>query len=390
MRLSARTAWPAAASPWAESVARARAAGSLLDLTPSNPTTQGLVHPPEVLELLAHPDAARYEPEAMGSLAAREAVAEHYARRGRTVDPARVWLCASTSEGYAMLLTLLGDPGDAVLVPRPGYPLLDMLGDASGLRRVPYSLAYDGSWHLDRAGLRSTLAAEPRARGLVVIAPGNPTGHVPDDDEWSMLQRSAADRGLPMLLDEVFADYPLTTIPSRVSVDDEGPPCLVLSGLSKVAALPQLKLGWIVMHGPEGELGELRRRAELLADAFLSVATPVQRALPRLLDAAEQMQPRIRARLRANLEALGQALSGSAVDLLPSVGGWTAILRMPAVAGLDDQGWALRLLRAGLLVQPGFLFDLPDPPRLVVSLLTRPSVLSEGIDRLIDVVGASS
>lgn len=387
MRLSDRTAWPSGLSPWAQAVAAARSQAPL-DLTVSNPTQVGLVHAPEVYAALGHAGAARYTPEPWGLRSAREAVAEHYARRGRAVDPERVWLCASTSEAYAMLLTLLGDPGDAVLVPQPGYPLLDMLGDASGLRRASYPLRFDGGWYLDSGDLRAALQAESRARALVVVAPGNPTGHVPDAEEWGRLRAVAADAGLPVIVDEVFADYPLGDRPARVSEVDGDGVCLVLSGLSKVAALPQMKLSWVVLHGPDARLGELRRRAELLADAFLSVASPVQQALPVLLAAAETMQPRIRERLGSNLAVLRRATAGTAVDLLPVRAGWTALLRLPAVGELDDLGWATRLLRSGVLVQPGFLFDLVAPPRVAVSLLTPERGFAEGAERLVAEVDA--
>jgi len=389
MKLSERSAWPTEPSGWAEAEARARAAGPLLDLRGSNPTTLGLVHPPDVYESLLSPELAHYQPRALGLASAREAVAGYYARRGRVVDPARVWLCASTSEAYAQLLVLLTDPGDAVLVPRPGYPLLDMLGDVAGVRRVPYPLQFDGAWSIDLAGLDEALAREPRARVLVVVAPSNPTGAMLDAEQWAGLRQRAADRGLMLVVDEVFADYPLRSVDDRVRfVGDDTQPCVVLSGLSKVAALPQLKLSWAVLHGPAAEIEPLRDRAELLADAMLSVATPVQLALPTLLDAAEQIQPWIRTRLLDNLEHLRAAVRGEPVDLLPVDGGWTALLRLPALDELDDEGWARRLLGVGVWVQPGFLFDLPRPPRVAVSLLTEPPVLREGIERLLAEVRA--
>lgn len=389
MRLSARSDWPHTPSAWARAVDHARIRGTLqLDLTPSNPTAVGLHHPPQVYRALGDPAAARYEPHPLGLPSARAAVAEYYARRGRTLDPARLWLCASTSEAYAQLLTLLADPGDAVLVPRPGYPLLDMLGDLAGVRRVPYPLRFDGRWFIDLAGLEDVVRAQPRARVLVVIAPSNPTGAMLDAPQWQALRRCARAHGLTLLLDEVFADYPLgATAPPLPSPGEDAPPCLVLSGLSKVAALPQLKLSWIAMHGPAAAIGPLQARAELVADAFLSVATPVQLALPALLQAAERIQPRIRARLRANLERLHRAVRDQPLDLLPVDGGWTALLRLPAIHGLDDLGWARRLLNAGVLVQPGFLFDLPAPPRVAVSLLTLPDVLDQGAARIVQCVG---
>lgn len=390
MRLSARSGWPRAPSAWARAVAEAKARGGLCDLTASNPTAVGLVHEPAVVAALGDPAAARYRPSARGLPSSRAAVAGHYARRGVAVDPEQVLLYASTSEAYAQLLAILCDPDEAVLVPRPGYPLLDMLGDLVGVRRVPYPLAFDGGWHLDTAGLDAALHAEPRARAIVVVAPHNPTGHVPSETEWATLRARAARHALPLLVDEVFADYPLPPRDAAPRVAGGGDvPCVVLSGLSKVAALPQLKLSWAVLHGPAAEVAELRARAELAADAFLSVSTPVQLALPRLLDAAEEIQPRIRARLHANWARLHARVQGQPVDRLPADAGWMALLRLPAVHALDDLGWARRLLHAGVRVQPGFLFDLGDPPRVAVSLLTPPDVLEEGMARLLRCVDAA-
>ncbi len=387
MKLSARSGWPREPSAWARAVTQAKARGGLVDLTSSNPTAVGLVHAPEVYRALGDPAAARYRPRARGLASARAAVAGYYARRGRAVDPERVLLYASTSEAYAQLLSIVADPGEAVAVPQPGYPLLDMLGDLAGVGRVPYSLRYDGEWLIDMAELDQALGGAERVKAIVVVAPSNPTGSLPSEAEWAGLRARARDCSLPLVVDEVFADYPLRELAGRVRfVGDEDVPCVVLSGLSKVAALPQLKLSWAVLHGPEAEVAELRSRAELAADAFLSVSTPVQLALPELLVAAEEMQLRIRGRLRANLGWIAEAVRGSAVSLLSADAGWTALLRLPAV--LDDLGWGERLLAAGVRVQPGFLFDLPGPPRVAVSLLTPQEGLAEGITRVLACVEA--
>ncbi len=382
MKLSQRTAWPSQPNAWTRACARPAVGEPRLDLTCSNPTAVGLHPPPDVLAALGTPNAAHYDPQPLGLPCAREAVARYHRERGRAVSPEQVWICASTSEAYAQLLTILGDPGDAVLVAQPGYPLLDMLGDVAGIRRVPYPLGFDGQWHLDLAGLDAALDAEPRACAIAVVAPHNPTGHVPEAGVWSALCQRAQRRGLAVILDEVFADYTLHGRAHPLHVDDHGTPIVVLSGLSKVAALPQLKLSWAVFHGPPGPCAELRRRAELLADAFLSVATPVQLALPTLLRAAEQLRPRILTRLRTNLAHLRAAAHDRPFEPLPVEAGWTALLRLPAVDDLDDLGWACRLLDAGVRVQPGFLFDLPAPPRIAVSLLTPPDVFAQGIARI--------
>jgi alanine-synthesizing transaminase len=352
-----------------------------VDLTASNPTAVGLVHAPEVYGALGDPAASRYRPRARGLSAARAAVAGYYARRGKAVDPERVVIYASTSEAYAQLLAIVADPGDAVLVPRPGYPLLDMLGDLAAVRRVPYPLAYDGGWHVDFGGLDEALAGEPRARGLVVVAPGNPTGSLLGVAEWAGLRARVRARALPVIVDEVFADYGLRAQPDRVRfLGEDDVACVVLSGLSKVAALPQVKIAWAVLHGPDDAVAELRARMELANDAFLGASTPAQRALPLLLEAAEEIQPRITARLRANLQRIEESLRGSPVSLLPPDAGWTALLRLPEV--LDDVGWGERLLDAGVRVQPGFLFDVPRPPRVAVSLLGPTAELEDGLSRL--------
>jgi len=388
VRLSARSDWPRDPSAWTVAVARARARarGGLVDLTRSNPTAVGLVHGPEVVRALGDPAAARYRPRARGLASARAAVAGYYVRRGRAVDPERVVIYASTSEAYAQLLAIVADPGDAVLVPQPGYPLLDMLGDLAGVRRVPYPLAYDGQWHVDLAGLDDALAGEPRARAIVVVAPNNPTGSVLVAAEWAGLRARAQAHGLPVVVDEVFADYPLRARPEALRfLQATDVPCVVLSGLSKVAALPQLKLAWAVLHGPEDAVAELRARMELANDAFLGASTPVQLALPALLEAAEEIQPRIAARLQEGLRRIEAVTSGSAVSPLPVDAGWTVLLRLPEVQ--DDLAWGQRLLDAGVLVQPGSLFDVPPPPRVAVSLLTPPERLEEGLSRLLRCVG---
>jgi alanine-synthesizing transaminase len=371
-------------------LARARAQGrTILDLGDSNPTRVGLRHSKDVLRSLVDEDIGTYDPEPLGLTVAREAVVQYYANRGVCTRADRVWLCASTSEAYAHLFSILCDPGDAVLVPRPGYPLLDVLGDAAGARRVPYPLTYDGSWHIDVARLREALRSDPLIRAVVAVAPNNPTGNYLDAAELATLETLCCEYDVPLIVDSVFADYPLDDVDRVAHVQVHGCTCFVLSGLSKVAALPQMKLSWVVVQGPDAAALELCRRAEHLSDAYLSVATPVQLALPSLLQAAEPMQTRIRARLRRNLAHLRARTARTPIELLAGQGGWTALLRLPQVGDRDDEAWAVDLLEhAGVLVQPGCWFDLPPPPRVAVSLLVAPEVLASGLDRLLDCVAA--
>jgi len=261
---SSRSAVPEAASPEHARIAAVRTRETI-DLTVSNPTAVGLVHPPHVYAMLGDPAAARYEPDPLGLGSAREAVVDHYARRGVAVARDSVWLTASTSEAYAQLMLLSCDPGDVWWVPQPGYPLLDALARPLGVELRGYPLAYDRRWHVQTETLAHRVAAEPRSRAIVAVAPGNPTGACLSAAELAAIAALCADRDLALVVDEVFADYPLDARCDRVRhVDGGALACatFVLSGLSKLAALPQMKLGWVVASAPAGPMAGLRTRVE--------------------------------------------------------------------------------------------------------------------------------
>ena len=384
---SRHTAWSTEPSPLDLALARADRS-TLLDLTSSNPTRVGLTHPAALYTDLHDERSALYDPASLGILSAREAVADYYAARGRRPDPAHIGLCASSSEAYSHLLALLCDPGDAVLVPQPGYPLLRILAELAHVELVPYPLLYDGTWSIDQVSLTEILAATPRARALVVVAPNNPTGNYLHPHELPFLDALLAPRQIALLTDEVFFDYPLRPTPRpSPALTPLATLAFTISGLSKVAALPQLKLAWWHATGPAPLVHQAIARLELIADTYLSVATPVQLALPRLLAAAPAIQAQISARTRHNLATLRAACRDTALTVLDLDAGWTALLRLPAVHDLDDDAWALQLLaRARILTQPGNLYDLHDPPHLAVSLLTPESTLAAACDRLRAVV----
>lgn len=374
---SRRTAWqPADDSPPVPS------ASPVLDLTASNPTAVGLVHPADLYARLGDPGGAAYDPDPLGLPSARAAVAAYYAARGADVPLAHLCLLAGTSEAYAHVLALLCDPGDQVLVPHPGYPLLPMIADLAGVELRPYPLLYDGTWSIDLAGLAAAVDAAPRARAIALVAPNNPTGNYLSADELAALEDLAAARGLALVADEVFFDYPLEHVPAASPIDAARALTFVLSGLSKVAALPQLKLAWIAARGPDALVREAMRRLELVADTFLSAATPVQRAAGPLLAAAPAMQRTILARARANLAALRRACERTSLTPLAVQGGWTGLVRLPRVFDLDGRGWADELLRgAGVLTQAGELYDLP-PAHLALSLITPEPQFAGGLARL--------
>lgn len=378
---SKRTAWDRAPNPLARAVAAARTRGPLLDLTETNPTAAGLRAPGDLLEMLGDVGSARYEPEAAGWRPAREAVAAEYRRHGVSVSPEHVILTASTSEAYSCLFKLLCDPGDTVLVPRPSYPLFQFLADLEATAIAHYPVTYDGAWHLRLSDVAG--AVTPRTRAVVVVAPNNPTGAYIKKDEWEALAAFCAGAGIAVISDEVFADYPLRADARRVwTLAGSGPATtLCLGGLSKSCALPQLKLGWIVVGGPAAAREEALARLEIVSDTFLSVATPVQRAAPAILRRGRELRAPILERAAANLATLRSTLASSAASVLDVEGGWSAVVQVPTTR--SEEEWALHLLHhAQVVVHPGFFFDFAREAFLVVSLLPEPDVFAEAAARL--------
>jgi alanine-synthesizing transaminase len=357
-------------------LAEQRLAGRrVLDLTESNPTRAGITYGPGVPGALGDARGARYEPEPFGSLPARDAVSRaNDEDLGVAIDPTRLVLTSSTSEAYAFLWKLLCDAGDEVLVPAPSYPLLEHLAELEAVRLVPYRLAYDGEWHVDLSSVREAMGS--RTRAVVVVHPNNPTGSYLKRDELDAL----GGLGLPIVSDEVFASYPIEPDARRTKSVLERREGLVfaLGGLSKMAALPQMKLAWIGIGGEDALVAEATSRLELVADTFLSVSTPVQVALPALLASRHIAREQIRARLRKNLACAARRVEGSAVSLLKVEGGWYATLRLPETR--SEQEWTLTFLEEdGVLVHPGHFFDFAREAYVVASLLTPEATFEEGV-----------
>jgi aspartate/methionine/tyrosine aminotransferase len=356
----------------------------ILDLTVSNPIAAGLRFPAEALQrALGGAGASGYFPDPMGSREAREAVA---AWHGHGVRAEEVLLTASTSEAYSWLFKLLCDPGDEVLVPSPSYPLFDWLARLEGVSARSVPAYFHERWHLDLGALEQGI--QDRTRAVVMVNPNNPTGHFLARSQWRDLTELCARRGLALLVDEVFSDYALETSEDRLPtvLADADPPCpvFVLSGLSKIAALPQVKLGWILARGARTR--ELISPLAFLADQYLSVSASAQIAAPELLRLAPAMQARILGRCRANLETLDACLEEHPhLSRLPVEGGWTALLRRPAVD--SDEDCVLRILRdARVLVHPGHFFDLPGDGHLVLSLLTEENIFREGLRKALPAI----
>jgi len=380
-RFSQRSGLSRDPNPASEKLAAHRALGKpLLELTSGNPTEVGLSLGELSLSPLSHRAVLAYEPQAFGPVAAREAVSREFPEHGPQIPPERIVITASTSEAYSFLLKLLCDPGDEVLVPAPSYPLLEHLSRFESVDVRAYRLAYDGAWHIDF----ESLTPGPRTRAILVVNPNNPTGHFLAKDELDRL----ASFGLPLISDEVFASYPLELGPGRVRSALEHPDALVfaLSGLSKLVALPQMKIAWIAVSGPEPARAEALGRLELIADAFLSPSAPSLHSLPTWLRARPTIQGAIQARLIRNLGVLTRAVRNSPVTRLRVEGGWYAPLRLPATR--TDEEWALELLDAGVSVHPGYFFDFEGPPHVVVSLITNDEELAQGMELLVDYVAS--
>jgi alanine-synthesizing transaminase len=369
-----------------ELIAEKRAAGvELLDLTESNPTRAGFDYPSrEILEALASPNGLEYAPDPKGLLIARTAVREYYRERDVDVSPERIVLTASTSEAYGLLFKLLAGPGDRVLVPTPSYPLFEHLARAECVEPIPYPLVFDGRWSIDFDELGAEL--DERTRAVVLVSPNNPTGSCLRRRELDELIDTCRERGIGLICDEVFADFATGRDPDRVATiaGESRALTFALSGLSKIAALPQLKLGWIVVGGPTSIVEEAVSRLEFLADLYLSVGTPVQCALPRLLALSPILRVQIADRIASNRSYLESRASGASVcRVLPSDGGWYAVVRVPRV--LDEEELIVDLVeRFGLVVQPGYFFDFASEGWIIVSLITHPETFERGVALLVD------
>ena len=361
-----------------------RAAGEpIIDLTLSNPTRAGFDYPPDLLAPLSDPHALTYDPRPFGSIDARRAVAGDYARQGLDVSPDRIVLTASTSDAYSLLFKLLANPGDEILVPRPSYPLFDHLTRLESVIARPYDLEYHGAWTIDMASVER--AFSDRTCALLVVSPNNPTGSFVKRDELDRLVALSAEHDAAIVADEVFLDYELepgaARAAGRVSLRRDVL-SFSLGGLSKSAGLPQVKLGWIAVAGPETIVDAALARLELICDTYLSVSTPAQVAAAALLDRGAGVRAQIAERVGTNYSWLASKSVSSSCTCHRAEGGWYAVLQVPTLEPEEDL--VVRLLRKdGVLTHPGYFFDFHHESFLIVSLLTSTAAFSEGVGRIL-------
>jgi alanine-synthesizing transaminase len=367
-----------------EAVRAIRARGeSFIDLTESNPTRAGFDYPPDLLAPLGDARGLRYAPAPLGLIEARRAVAADYARQGLVVPPERIVLTASTSDGYSLLFKLLANAGDEVLVPRPGYPLFDHLTQLDLVVARPYDLDLHGAWSIDVAGIEQALT--PRTRAVLVVSPNNPTGSFISAAELDRLAAICAPRGIAIVADEVFVDYELE--PHAASRAGRGAArddvlSFSLGGLSKSIGLPQVKLGWIAIGGPDRLVADALERLELISDTYLAVSTPVQLAAGELLARGAVVRSQISTRIRANYRTLQEMIAAApSCRVQPAAGGWYAVVQVPSLE--SEEELVLRLLTDGVLTHPGYFFDFPRESYLIVSLLPLAAAFADGVSRVL-------
>jgi len=385
---SRRTDWKLTPNRFTEAQREIAAAGiEVLDLTVSNPTRASLHYDSEaILAALCDPRALDYDPQPAGLLAARQAVAAYYREQheGFDVDPESLLLTTSTSEAYSYVFRLLCNPEDEILVPKPSYPLFEFLAGLQDVKLTPYPLLYDHGWQIDFPSLYK--AVNHRTRAVVVVHPNNPTGSYVSNTEQAELNRFCREYNLAIVADEVFLDYAHDGAPRPSFALNNDSLTFTLSGLSKISALPQMKLAWMLVSGPEEKQQAALERLEVIADTYLSVNAPVQCAAAALLDQRRNVQPLLLDRLRTNLAELDEQLARQKTcQRLDLEGGWYAVLRVPATQ--SDEDLAIEILRKeDVLVHPGHFYDFPSDGYLILSLITPSHKFHEGVTRVLDLL----
>lgn len=387
---SQRTNWRLTQNRFTRAVEEARATGGkILDLTASNPTRVGLAYDARaILQSLSSPQSLDYDPQAKGLLSPRAAVASYYQQEHGIddLDRERIVLTTSTSEGYSYVFRLLCNAGDEILVPKPSYPLFEFLADLQDVRLTRYPLIYDHGWQMDFPSLEKAVTS--RTRAVVVVHPNNPTGSYVHESEFTSLNEFCARHQLAVIADEVFLDYKLDESAHSSFAGNNGVLTFTLSGLSKISALPQMKVAWLVTSGPESDVSAAMERLEVIADTYLSMNAPVQWAVPALLEQRHGTQEELRLRVKTNLAELDRQLaSQSSCQRLCVEGGWYAVLRVPVTQ--SDEELAIKLVRdKGVMVHPGHFYDFPQDGYLVLSLIAPNDEFATGLARVLELLNS--
>lgn len=395
-----RTNWNLTPNRLSEALAQHLAAGKrLYDLSASNPTEVGFSYDHEtILHAMCNPNALTYVPDPKGLLLARQGVGEYYADRGDEVSVEDIILTASTSEAYSFVFRALCNPGDELLVPAPSYPLFGFLAGIHDVTLAHYPLVYDHGWQVDLPSVEKAIT--PRTRGIIVVNPNNPTGHFVKSEELAALNAICSARDMALIADEVFLDFahvdfngrrelgkvrPRTANggrPQSLAVNS-GALTFTMSGLSKIAGLPQMKAAWLVASGPEPLKKQAVERIEVIADTYLSMNAPIQLALPIFLEQRHGFQKQVLTRVRRNVGELDrQLMLRKMCSRLEIEGGWYAVVRVPATRSDDDLAVDL-LTKKGIYVHPGHFYDFATDGYLIVSLIMPERDFAEGCRQML-------
>src|ERR1700678_2653210 len=378
-----RTNWKFEGNRLSEALAKRRRSGQpILDLTASNPTTSGYqYHAGAMLRALSNPKALVYDPEPRGLVPARRAVADYYASHNVRVSVDDIFLTTSTSEAYSFVFRALCNPGDEILIPEPSYPLFAFLAGIQDVKLLSYPLIYDHAWQMDLHSLERAITG--RSRAAIVVHPNNPTGHFVKPDEIAKLNQICADCQLAIIADEVFLDFPLTQAKPATFAANAAALTFTMSGISKICGLPQMKVAWLVVSGPEELKARAIERLEVIADTYLSMNAPMQYALSTFLDQRHEFQSQVMTRVRKNLSELDRLLgSQKACTRLQVEAGWYAVVRTPATQ--SDEDFALFLLETeGVYTHPGHFYDFSADGFLILSLITPQEDFAKGIESLL-------
>ncbi|MCB9799245.1 MAG: pyridoxal phosphate-dependent aminotransferase [Candidatus Omnitrophica bacterium] len=381
MNFAKRTNWKTGTNPLSEKLESLKAQGiEVLHLAESNPTQCGFSYlNNSILSPFQSAQNLEYHPDAHGIPEARLAVIHYYAEKGITLSPEQIFITANTSEAYSFVFKLLAEPGDQVLAPQPGYPLMDYLAGINDVELVRYGLNPDKNWQIDPSFYQDI---SDKTRALMLVNPGNPDGHYFAQAEKDLIREVCRKHPLAIISDEVFFDFQIDENSSAQSLAEENEVLtFTLSGISKILGLPQMKLSWIIVTGPDAERNEAIRRLEIIADTYLSASTPTQTALSGWMAQKENIQSEILKRIRSNHALIHRTLEGSAITPLKTAGGWTAVLKLPAT--MSDEEWAIHFLeKAHVFLHPGYLFDLIEEPYAVISLLTDPKALEDALKKM--------
>ncbi|ABF41289.1 aminotransferase [Candidatus Koribacter versatilis Ellin345] len=387
---SRRTNWNLATNRYTQAIEEHKKHGrELLDLAASNPTNIGLQYDSNrILDALRNPASMAYEPISKGLMSARQAVAGYYQKIGVEIAPEQLVLTTSTSEAYSFCFRLLCEPGDEVLVPTPSYPLFDFLAEIQDVRLLPYELVYDHGWQMDFHSLQQRLT--DRSRAVIVVHPNNPTGSFVKTHEMAQLSELCRERKVAIVADEVFLDYRIGDRSASSFTANDKCLTLTMSGLSKISGLPQMKVAWIAVSGPDALKNEALARLDVIADTYLSMNAPIQHAIPVMLEERHSVQRQLNQRIVVNLAELDRQLAQQKiVTRLDVEGGWYAILRVPALR--SDEDLAIELIeKYDVLVQPGHFYDFRSDGYLIISLITPEATFREGLTRTFECLAALS